>query len=380
MAKYVGNSFKDWWNAHYGTDYNGTDSLSKTKGMSEEDYAIGQKLYDAYLNENNLTAAYNTSKESLGQNKADAERAADISYQRLQKYLPQQLAKQGLYGTGLSEDAYLKLHSNYRNEVSDIDKNYNDNITSLENAYNSNLSDLRSGVGTAVEGVMDKYKQYRTDAYNEALTGLQTGSFSDAVDVENYLKSYSDKVSEQQYQMLEREAAAVVKASGFDVEQLGEGYIKDTVKSSIPTAAAYDFDSLKNGDDITVKIDGKTFKVESDGPEKGNAAATHASNNNIADGRLFVYGDSNDVYIYYGGVAYKVKAKSRSDEKVGWLNAVRHYLMYGTPLEANSNEAKQSEANITNTSTVNKTNTIHGNIAISPELQEYYSKRNSGYR
>ena len=316
MAKYVGNSFKDWWNAHYGTDYNGTDSLSKTEGMSEEDYAIGQKLYDAYLNENKLTAAYNTSKESLGQNKADAERAADISYQRLQKYLPPQLAKQGLYGTGLSEDAYLKLHSNYRNEVSDIDKKYNDNITSLENAYNSNLSDLRSGVGTAVEGVMDKYKQYETDAYNEASNGLKNGSFADAADVLNYVKGYEGKVSSQNYEMLEREAAAVIKAKGFEVDGI----------TGIPKATASDFDSLKIGDDITVKIDGKTFKVESSG-KTSDTATKFALENGMDDGTMFVYGDNNDVYIYNNGAAYKVVSKFGLEQYNAQYNDVRQYLL-----------------------------------------------------
>lgn len=353
MAKYVGNSFKDWWNAHYGTAYNGTDSLSKTEGMSEEDYAIGQKLYDAYLNENKLTAAYNTSKESLGQNKADAERAADISYQRLQKYLPQQLAKQGLYGTGLSEDAYLKLHSNYRNEVSDIDKNYNDNITSLENAYNSNLSDLRSGVGTAVEGVMDKYRQYRiedearlqtqqTNAYNEASNGLKNGSFADAADVLNYVKGYEGKVSSQNYEMLKREAASKIKASGFEVDGITgfDDVIENVNKSKIHKATASDFDSLKNGDDITVKINNVKYTVESSG-KTSDTATKFALENGMDDGTMFVDGDNKDVYIYNNGAAYKVKAKSRSDDMVGYLNALRHYLMYGTPLNGNTNEAKQ---------------------------------------
>ena len=46
-ALYKGNSFKDWYKTHYGTNYTG-QSYSRPEEMNDLDWDIGRALYDAY--------------------------------------------------------------------------------------------------------------------------------------------------------------------------------------------------------------------------------------------------------------------------------------------------------------------------------------------
>lgn len=334
-VKYKGTSFEDWYKANYGTEYAPnakTAGISQTAGMSDTDYAIGRKLYDAYLKNNEATAAHNESLAVLDKDKASAEQAAKVSYMRLQKYLPQQLAKQGLYGTGVTEDAYLKLHNNYMNNVMDINNNYSDRKTELEQAYRSGMNDRDITTAGLVEEAVEKQKTSYLENYNEASEFLQGGSFATAQDVVNALEQYRGKVSDNQFAMLENTAASIIKAYGYDVNELENENIKNTVNvGKIYTTTALDYDSLSNGDDITVKVGDSSFKVESDGEAKSTAVVEYAAGNGIKDGELFVYPDEdNAVYMYKNGIAYRIVSKSSSQKNTDNFDALKNYLVNGS--------------------------------------------------
>ena len=153
-VKYKGTNFLDWYKANYnGQEYdpNNKNGISQIEGMSDADYDIGQTLYNAYLRNNEADAAHQTAMSALADDKASAERSADVSYMRLQKYLPQQLAKQGLHSQGVTEDSYLKLQNNYMNNLIDINKNYSTQKTALEQAYMSDVNTREIALGEAVE-------------------------------------------------------------------------------------------------------------------------------------------------------------------------------------------------------------------------------------
>ena len=335
-VKYKGTSFEDWYKANYGTEYapNAKSAgISQTEGMSDTDYAIGRKLYDAYLKNNEATATHNETLATLDKDKASAEQAAKVSYMRLQKYLPQQLAKQGLYGTGVTEDAYLKLHNNYMNDVKDIDSNYSDRKTSLEQAYRSEMNNREIAAADDVDKIIENQKVSNLENYNEAVSYLEGGSFATAQDVVKALEKYKGKVSDTQYSMLENTAASLIKAYGYDVSGLADGtYIKDTVNAGkINTARALDFDSLSDGDDMTVNVGGVSLTVESDGEAKSTVPMEYASTNGVKDGAFFFFPDDNAVYFYSGGVAYKVRNKG-----VGYdaeYDALTEYLRNGTKVK-----------------------------------------------
>lgn len=348
QVKYRGTSFEDWYKANYGTAYDKSKGgISQTAGMADADYEIGQQLYNAYLKDNEAATAHNTALEQMATDKANSERSAAISYAKLQKYLPQQLAKQGLYSQGVTEDAYLKLHNNYMNNMNTIDNSYLDRKTALEQAYQSDKNTRQIASSEAVEGVIANQKTANLENYNEAISYLEGGSFATAQDVVNALERYRGKVSDNQYAMLENTAASLIKAYGYDVNGLADGYIKNTVNAGkIHTSAAIDFDSLSDGDDITVKIGDESFKVESDGEAKSSAVAEYAAGNGIKDGELFVYPDEdNAVYIYKNGIAYRVDAKSRGDKNVDNFNKLRHYLMSGEVSASNTVKTNTVKSN-----------------------------------
>ena len=327
-VNYQGNDFKEWWKANYGSDYDGKSAIYKKDSMNEADYSIGQKLYNSYLNQQDLTNQYNTSKETLTQNKRDAEIAADVSYQRLQKYLPQQLAKQGLYGTGMSEDAYLKLHNNYQNDVADIGKDYNANMTTLENAYRTDINDERRAVGTEVEGVIDKYKAEKIAEeeriknnqlamYNEAYDGLNTGYFKTVDDVNNFLAKYDGKTSESQWGILQNYANEII--DGINATKAAE-----EAKAKKAKAYGYSGEPLKYSktgvNNIRIwKNNKETFDVQF-GSSIGGDVKEYAEDN-IKKGRLFVYNDVPYIYTNDGKV-YEVDA--RTSAKTEYQELVRY--------------------------------------------------------
>lgn len=356
QTKYKGTSFEEWYKANFGNAYdpNNKWDRSQANGMSDIDHTIGNKLYDAYIKNNEAAAVHNESLATLDKDKASAEQAAKVSYMRLQKYLPQQLAKQGLYGTGVTEDAYLKLHNNYMNDVKDIDSNYSDRKTALEQAYRSDANTREIALGEDVQGVLDRQNTSNLENYNEANEFLQSGSFASAQDVVAALEQYRGKVSDTQYNMLENTAASLIKAYGYDANGLADGYIKNTVNAGkINTARAIDYDTLQNGDDVRVSVGGSEFLVESNDAALSSAPAEYAAANGIKDGDFFVYPDEdNAVYVYKNGVAYSIVPKSRGDKNVANFNKLRHYLMTGETLEtapAGNTSQKKSADNRTKT-------------------------------
>ena len=352
MAKqsYVGTDY-DKWAELYGIG-KGQDGKylapTKTEDMSNSDYKIGTALYNAYYNNTRLDSDYANAKDTFAQDKRDAEIAADVTLQRMQKYLPQQLAKQGLYGTGMSEDAYIKLQNQYQKDISEIGKTYSTNMTDLEKAYQDSKHNVWSETNAAVTTALDEAETEKANNYTKASEGLASGNFNNAAEVDAYVESYRGKVSDQDFAALERDAISVIKALGFDTEGVNNQNIKSGADASrIEKIEDASFDDLKAGDDIKVTLNGTKYTVESSG-DTSAGAAKYAANNDILDGTLFVYGDNNDVYIYSGEVAYKVKSKFGNDKWNAHYNDVRHYLMtgqYGTALSQYNNPTQTEPTN-----------------------------------
>ena len=310
--KYQGNDFEEWFKAHYGTAYDGKGSISKTEGMSDADYAYGQNLLNMYQNQSKLTSDYNAAKDTLAQDKRDAEIAADVSMQRLQKYLPQQLAKQGLYGTGMSEDAYLKLQNNYQNTVSNIGKDYRKNLTDLESAYMTDMNTERQFAASKNEQTLDKYRELGTAAYNEAVSALESGAYETVDDIDQLLAQYKGSMSDQQYGLLSKYA---------------EGYKTDIAKNEefkargMTSKAKFDNPSgtqtYEDGDDFDITVNGVTFEVESAGEVTGDVVEW-ALNNNCGSGTVFVF--DGEIYVNRNGTIYLVKPVDREKDGENYNN------------------------------------------------------------
>lgn len=332
QTKYKGTSFEEWYKANFGNAYdpNNKWDRSQADGMSDIDHTIGNKLYDAYIKNNEATAAHNESLAALDKDKTSAEQAAKVSYMRLQKYLPQQLAKQGLYGTGVTEDAYLKLHNNYMNDVKDIDSNYSDRKTALEQAYRSEMNNRDITTAGLVDDAIEKQKTSNLENYTEASEYLQGGSFATAQDVVKALERYRGKVSDNQFEMLENTAASLIKAYGYDVNELADGYIKNTVNAGkIHTQYTSDYSGTNSGSNINVKVGENQYEAEIDGEAKNTAPAQYASQNGIGDGEMFYFPKDDGVYISIGDTVYKIRKKDSTDGKTAEYERIKEYLKSG---------------------------------------------------
>lgn len=230
-ALYTGNSFKDWYKTHYGSNYTG-QNYSRPEEMNDLDWDIGRALYDAYQREQALTddynkktsyykqmynsqqnaaeAAYNNylqdieeaykaSVDSLNDDRNSSQQAASIMLDKAMKYLPEQLKAQGLGGLGVSASAALDANNNYMNQLGAIMELYNQNKGTLDLGHSNDLRELANG---KLDSDTQRYNQYISslmsleDAYNANMLSNNTQSSNNVTDLLNY---YRELEREEQY-------------------------------------------------------------------------------------------------------------------------------------------------------------------------------------
>lgn len=336
---YQTNEIEDWWKHHYNETYNGQALSSKPDTMSDADFRIGQQLYNSYVQGNKYQTDYNNAVADSAKRTEAAKISADVSRQRLEKYLPQQLALQGLYGTGMSEDSYLKLQNQYQKAVGDANAMHNQNLKDYKSTLDSQNHALWQQTTGAVNDIVDdekeeqeKIKAEQQAAFEEAYMALNPSMLTSADDVDTILGQYKEKMSDTQYNNLERYAETVKD----DIAQI------EKQKELAPghTLVPNDYDSLGNGDDVTITIGGNKYVIESDG-ESSNGAALEYAEENVDNGEVFLY--NGIVYIYNNEKIYKLWSKSNSDDDRAEYNAVKHYLLYGEDLNANTTTTKNGQ-------------------------------------
>lgn len=233
-ALYTGNSFKDWYKTHYGTNYTG-QSYSRPEGMNDLDWDIGRALYDAYQREQALTddynkktsyykqmynsqqnaaeAAYNNylqdieeaykaSVDSLNDDRNSSQQAASIMLDKAMKYLPEQLKAQGLGGLGVSASAALDANNNYMNQLGAIMELYNQNKGTLDLGHGNDLRELANG---KLDSDTQRYNQYISslmsleDAYNANMLSNNTQSSNNVTDLLNYYRELEREEQDREY-------------------------------------------------------------------------------------------------------------------------------------------------------------------------------------
>lgn len=191
--KYQGTSFLDWYKTNYGYNYDDS-GLTRLNGMNDVDWEQGNNLYKWYQwqqdqeksydsaksdlerqYQNNIKSAqrnrnystreatrkaseslgeleryYNLANESLEREKDLAQQNASIMYDKLKKYLPEQIKAQGLGGLGVSESAMLDAYNAYLSSMGTIASDYQKNKTSIENNYQDNRRSTESERDSAI--------------------------------------------------------------------------------------------------------------------------------------------------------------------------------------------------------------------------------------
>ena len=231
-VKYQGNDFKEWYKANYGSDYDPNKGFSRTEGMSDVDWSIGNNLYNSFLTGNNLENNYNNSVSELEKNygqsinslntsKKNSQQTASITLDKLKKYLPTQIKAQGLGGLGISQSSMLQAYNNYNNAMGEIEGSYNANksvldasknstLSELERAYQDNKTNIGINAGKESQNIFDKYlnehNQKQDSLYNEILNSIQKGGYTSEQDILSYIDEFGSNLSSDRINTLKQNA------------------------------------------------------------------------------------------------------------------------------------------------------------------------------
>ena len=268
------------------------------------------------------------------------------------------LSAMGLTGSGYSDYMNAKAYATYRNEVQQANTKAQNSLISyqdgLNNKYLEILSELEQGGGGSADYMTQlsdqlgftkdqKESLVKKAKYNEVISGLGSQTFGSASEVMNYINGYINSDADESSKTKVRdEAISVIKANGFDSTGITDGYMQNALASAVVKGiSAEKYNSLNDGDDITVKINGNSYKVESKGISKNSDVLKYATSSNLKDGNIFAYGDNDDLYIYNDGKVYEVGSKHWNTKYNEQYNDVRHYVLTGK--ERTEQERKQSK-------------------------------------
>lgn len=247
-----GEGYGDWYRANTGQEWDGTYLNAKPEGMSDVDWTqgrmiqqfegnkgaaaaqkaqTGQQLTDIY---NQQTSAAQASYDSLAkqyqtQMKGELEYAG-VLHERMKKYLPQQMAAQGMGGMGITQTAganAVAKHMGNRNAIigqnqaamnelsrnhgerqAAIDTEYKSGMMAADATYNDRMAELSDQLYTdemALFGQTVKEKEdEQAEYYAAGLSGIKEAKTrEEALSLAEQMKPY---ISESQYNALVVEA------------------------------------------------------------------------------------------------------------------------------------------------------------------------------
>lgn len=199
------------------------------------------------------------------------------------------------------------------------------------------MSELNNYYRTEQEAAQDKlYERTRAEqdeAYNAALTMIDSQSWNTTDELAKYLDGYRDKVSDTQMMELEnrlnfyrkntdqiaaddayREAQAALALSRNGVEKL------DGIRFNANPVYNEDKDKdgngthYKKGDNFTITDGTNTYDVQYGEYLTGDdlAAVVKAVGNQISDGEVFKYGDT--LYMLHNGKYYEIKGRATNKD------------------------------------------------------------------
>lgn len=158
-----------WWldNANAG-EFDNNKGYYRTDAMDDYTYRMGQNLYTAYQNKQNLAQEYQTAQERLKAQTAQAQAQSYAEKMLMQKYLPSLMNKYGYAGNvGISDNAALGLNRNYNNSVNSIASNYNQSMQDLTNDYNANKLAIDTATSERNDAILTEQNNVKQNLASE---------------------------------------------------------------------------------------------------------------------------------------------------------------------------------------------------------------------
>ena len=296
-----GEGYREWYKANMGADWDGTYLNAKPEGMSDVDWMqgtmiqrteagkaaaaeqkaqTGQQLTDIYNQQTSAAqASFNSMANQYGQQMKGELEYAGVLHERMKRYLPQQMAAQGMGNMGIAQTAganavakhmsnrgaiigqhqasmnelsrnhgerQAALDTEYRKGMMAADAAYNDRVTQLDDQY---FNDEMALFGQTVEEKAAEQEQY----YLAGSSGIANATTrEEALALAEQMKPY---VSQAQYDRL------VVEANnrGNELEGIEEE------KQELDTNAAQDKAAGQLSSLFSAGTDAATLRTTLDG-------------------------------------------------------------------------------------------------------------------
>lgn len=327
MANYT-NKFEDWYKSLYNKDYDSNKAFTRGEGLSDEDWKIGQNLYSAYQQKNDLLDKYNKTNQSLLQQKSQAQQQASIQLDKLKKYLPTQIKAQGLGGLGVSESTMLQANNNYQNTIGNINSNIGKQQMDLLNNYTTNTNQIDQSAIKQNQNIFDEYEE-RARQEKEAIStqlgedlllriedGYGTG-WTSIEELENAFNNIKDKLNIDYKTVLEtkindiknnKEIQDKIAESEKEKELYG---VKNSNVRFNNNGGWWIFGStdFSNHDNFSVIDDsGFKYRIESGGEVTDSNIINKAKD--VNNDSVFGYG--GNIYMKKAGKIYKIQRRENS--------------------------------------------------------------------
>lgn len=305
--------FLKWYRDSYGADYQGG---GLTQGaLSDGDFDVGQTLYKYYLQDQTAAEQRNAALRDMAAERSAAEQSASITYDKLQKYLPQQLRAQGLGNLGVSDSAMLEAGNQYLATMAGLAGDFGKRELTLEEAYGQSQRERELAKAGEVKGILDAYKikeeTEKKTAQDNAFTNLETiisgGYYNHPSELRVYLDENKGELSDTQYKLLDQMVS----------------YLENSPEEAARTEAYAEEEKVKdNYTAVTVPKDFQYKYGDASGSEiiktnSGNKGSKKVYFNKNTWTTSFAKGDNFEVKGEGDGLTYKVQSGGEeTDENV----------------------------------------------------------------
>lgn len=183
------------------------DNLKPISGWDDLQEAQGLNVYNKYMDDLYNTKQALSQYDMINQNQMQNLANANVIKEQAEKYIPNQLAMQGMGNVGTSESSLVGIGNNYMRNISEINKGADSKVGNLLGMYDQAMQD--SNVGLANQ-------QYNTLAEYQDIAFKQTANLldgqTDQEGIDRILNNAKGKISPSQYEYLVERAKIISKA------------------------------------------------------------------------------------------------------------------------------------------------------------------------
>ena len=205
---------------------------------------------------------YGVSQKALDNTKKASQQNASIAYDKLLKYLPNQLEEQGLSGLGIGATLEQKVNNDYLSQMGKIASDHSVNSSNLGIEKNNAISELERYRQADLDKIEAEEKAReaeerarveaeQADTYNYARDMIGSGAITTEEDLHAFVYSLKGKVNDAQYENLVSYGTQMIKTLENNKTEANANYAKDAVATQFVTL----MDTAASSEDLKMAAD-----------------------------------------------------------------------------------------------------------------------------